>query len=241
MKKQFVFFFVFLFFTQWANSQSSDLEKYGIGFLIPEKGAQELCINFPAAVFDLYDTPGGNKIGTLYKKNFANLMYSLQKNAASFRIRNEDMAEFQNKTFCLKYFEEKNGFLKVLANSTGRGFWISKKDLGYLRITTKSWFDFFVEKKESFYPSIDIGLNLREKHEAKSKKIALLKGDYYLVNLTGKTEGLWAEVIVKKYNFLPCKAKDINTLKPVSEQSGWIKIVDDSGTPNIWFHTHGCK
>ncbi len=222
-------------------SQNMNYQKFGIGYIAPDKDIAPLNINFPYAEFVLYDRPNGNKIGKIYKKDWLNLVYSFTTNNKIFRIKNEDMVEFTGKAYCMKYFEAKDNFLKVMVNSHSGGCWISMKELAYLRIVYQSWSDYIQSKKEGFYPAVDIGLNLREKPDAKSKKVDLMKGDEYLITLSGQMDGLWAEVNVKKYGSRPCKVKDVSQMKPLRELKGWIKAVDDAGIPNIWFHTEGCE
>jgi len=241
MKRLVVILFVFLYALPDTVAQNENYSKYGIGYLVAEKGLQASSINFPNASFDLFSASGGKKAGTIYKKDFINLMYQASAGTSAFRVKNEDMAEFPGKTFCLKYFEQKDGFLKILVNSTGKGYWLSVKELKYLRISSISWFEYFVKQKGDFFPAIDIGLNLREKPNAESKKIALLKGDHFIIRLTGNTDGLWAEAEVRKYGTRPCKSADVASLTPDAIMKGWVKILDDTGVPNIWFHINGCE
>ncbi|HNW70012.1 MAG TPA: hypothetical protein PKI01_06395 [Bacteroidales bacterium] len=240
MKKHFIILFVFWCALSDTMAQKENYARFGIGYLVAEKGLQAYAINFPNAAFDLFSAPGSKKVGTIYKKDFINLMYQVNTGTSAFRVKNEDLAEFPGKSFCLKYFEQEDGFLKILVNSTGKGYWIMEKELKYLRINSQSWFEYFVKQKGDYFPVIDIGLNLREKPKAESKKIALLKGDCFMIRLTGTIEGFWAEAEVKKYAARPCKSADLSSLSPDVVMNGWIKILDDSGVPNIWFHVNGC-
>ena len=240
MKKHIIILFVFLCVLSDALAQKENYAKFGLGYLVAEKGLQEFSINFPNASFDLFVAPNGKKAGTIYKKDFINIMYQVNNGTSAFRVKNEDMVEFPDKTYCLKYFEQQNGFLKILVNSTGKGYWISEKELKYLRIISISWIEYFVKQKGNYYPAIEIGLNLREKPKTESKKIALLKGDYFIIRLNGNIEGFWAEAEVKKYAMRPCKSANPASLKPDAVMNGWVKILDDSGVPNIWFHVNEC-
>ncbi|MEI6122490.1 MAG: hypothetical protein WCQ95_02565 [Bacteroidota bacterium] len=220
-------------------AQNPNYQKYGMGYLVPEKGMTALNINFPNANFMLMNQPQGKKIGTIYKKDWLNLMYNIGNK--SLRVRNEDLVEFAAKAYCLKYFEIKNNCVKVLVNSIRGGCWISIKELGYLRISYKNWSDYFIAQKQGFYPIVDVGLNLREQPDAKSKKVELLKGNCFRINLTGTMLGLWAQVEVEKFDTPPCKAKDAAQMKPQRQHNGWIKIIDEAGIPNIWFYVNGCQ
>ena len=70
----------------------------------------------------------------------------------------------------------------------------------------------------------------------RSEKIVTMKGETFLIKLTGKTNGNWAEVKVSEMDIPPCDgdAHEVNTY------SGWIKAIDDKGFPNIWYNVVGC-
>lgn len=48
------------------------------------------------------------------------------------------------------------------------------------------------------------------------------------MKMTGKTKSKWAEVEVRIYNSY-CKNKEL-----VRTVIGWVKVIDDSGVPNIF-------
>lgn len=214
---------------------------WGNGIVVPEKGIQELHINMPFASFDLFDAPSGKKSGTIFMKNSLNLKFSVDSKMIVCNVKMEDLAEVAAAGWCLKYYNEQGDFLQILVQSTGNGMWISKTELNYLHLKPTDWRGFLLTKKTGFYPNVDIGLNLRQEPDAASKKIVLMKGDHYLIDLSGETDGPWAEAVVKKYSSRPCKAKNPQDLKATETWQGWIKIIDDKGFPNIWFYPGGCR
>jgi hypothetical protein len=227
-----------LIFIGHISAQNSG---WGSGIIIPEKGIQPMHINMPLASFELFDTPGGEKAGAIFMKNSVNIVYSLERKMIVCRVKNEDLIEVVAAGWCLKYYEEQGDFIKILVQSTDNGMWISKTELNYLHMKPETWLNFMLAKKTGFYPNIDIGLNLRQEPDAGSKKIVLMKGDHYLIDLDGETEGAWAKATVKKYNTRPCKSISTDNLNVLETYHGWLKIVDDKGFPNIWFYTRGCK
>ncbi|MEI6764231.1 MAG: hypothetical protein WCM76_01240 [Bacteroidota bacterium] len=234
----FLFILPALIFIGHVTAQNSG---WGSGIIIPEKGIQTMHINMPLASFGLFDTPGGKKAGTIFMKNSVNVVYSLEQKMIVCRVKDEDLAEVAAAGWCLKYYGEQGDFVKILVQSTGIGLWISKTELNYLHLKPETWLDFMLAKKTGFYPNIDIGLNLRLEPDAGSKKIVLMKGDHYLIDLDGETDGAWAKATVKKYSTRPCKAASSDNLSAQETLHGWIKIVDDKGFPNIWFYPRGCE
>lgn len=223
-----------------ACAQEGPFTSSGTGIIFPEKGVMERAINFPLAQIELLDAPGGHKIGFIFKKNSLNLMYQVVGNEAPFRVKDKDLAELAPLGFCLKIFAAEKNFVRVLVNSTGRGCWISLDELGYLRYSAKDWMTWMSSQKCLFYPMVDVGVNLRSAPDAQSTKLALLKGLSYGITLSGKTEGYWAEVSAARYASAPCKNPS-SVANPLETQTGWLKILDDAGTPNIWCFPRGCQ
>jgi hypothetical protein len=242
MKKSIIILLVFFVLLGIENTlaQEGPFPSSGIGILAPEKGINSMYYNFPLAEIILYNTPDGANAGIIIKKNSLNIIYKLNDQPLAFRVNEKDIAEIEFAGFCLKYFEQQGNFVKVLVNSTIKGYWISLAELQYLRYKSISWMDVFSFKKKFFYSQVDVGVNLRSEPDQKSRKIMLLKGNHYAIMLTGEIDGLWAEVIVGHYSKPPCEQNDQGG-KPTEEWNGWIKVIDDAGYPNIWFYPRGCK
>ncbi len=239
--KKIVFLIIgFLMFVYQGTAQEGPYLSSGIGVICPEKGINTRTLNFPQAPIELLDAAGGKKVGFIIKKNSLNIMYQLDGNGFPYRVADKDLAEMTPLGYCLKIFQREGDFVKVLVNSTGRGYWISLKELGYLRFNSICWIDWMKTQKVIFAPMVDVGINLRVSADAESRKIALLKGPLYGIVLTGNTEGSWAEATVSRYSTNPCKSSGL-TPKAIETQSGWLKVIDDGGMPNIWYFPRGCN
>ena len=237
MKKIILFLVLSVLFGR-LDAQPDFMKEFGIGFLAPEGGAGQLRINFPYARFDLFMKPGGPSVGKIYKKDLLNLMYCFGSSGSEFRTAEADIVCLPGKAYCLKVYGEESGYYKVLLNSTGAGYWISAKELGYLRYNCLRWEAFFPASKMAFYPVAFPGLNLREGPKQESKKLSLMKGKNWVITFTGEITGLWCACKAVRYGSIPCGGSAPG--KPLEEYSGWIKISDDTGFPNIWFHEKDC-
>jgi hypothetical protein len=239
MKKIVVFCFLMVALLG-VEAQEGPVPSSGIGIIFPEKNINERCLNFPLARIELFDAPGGEKAGFITKKNSLNLMYQVAAQNFPFRVQDKDLAELAPLAYCLKIFAREGDFVKVLVNSTKNGYWISLKEIGYLRFSAMLWIDWMKTQKGLFYPMVDMGINLRSAANPQSNKLALLKGPLFAIQLTGKTEGSWAEVTASRYASPPCKNTGSNAA-PIETKSGWLKVLDDAGMPNIWFYPRGCR
>lgn len=87
-----------------------------------------------------------------------------------------------------------------------------------------------------FPESLNIKMNLRAKPEASSELLAQLSDDRFFITPSGKSHGLWVEVKVVQYEDAYCSGND--TI--VGNWTGWVKLLDDKGHPNLWYYTRGC-
>ncbi len=80
-------------------------------------------------------------------------------------------------------------------------------------------------------------LNLREKPNIKSNKIACLQSnswrdDSYIKIDIKSDANKWFFVIVRKYQY---KDENDSCGTLIETKRGWLKALDDNGFPNIWF------
>jgi hypothetical protein len=221
------------------RAQEGPFASSGMGFIYPEKGVREWTLNFPLAKIELFDGPSGKSVGSIIKKNSLNILYQINAKGFPYRVADKDLVELLPHGYCLKFFEIRDNFVKVLVNSTGRGYWISLKEMAYLRYKSMNWVTWMKSSKEVFYPMVDVGINLRSAPDQKSNKVELLKGNHYAITLSGNTEGSWAEASVSYYAVPPCKGNQKVAASKVMQ--GWIKVIDDAGMPNIWYYPQGCR
>ena len=97
------------------------------------------------------------------------------------------------------------------------------------------WKECFLKRNTGFFAP-ETGLNLRSGPGIHNSKIVTLRGDSYSITLTGKLNGLWAEVEVELWEGNCCE----EDCKVINNYKGWIKLLDNKGYPNVWFYTRGC-
>jgi len=149
-------------------------------------------------------------------------------------VNREDWIEVTDGGACLKYYQQRGSYFLILIHSSWQGFWISSSELEKVNFYVIDWMSFLLAEKTGFYPATEKGLVLREEPNPKSKGVIWVKNVNYLITLSGKTEGQWAEVKVTWPRFGLGEKKEA---KPQTYYKGWIKILDDKGYPNIWFYT----
>ncbi|MDX2249743.1 MAG: SH3 domain-containing protein [Bacteroidia bacterium] len=230
-----------------AGEWDTDPNLWGIGVVTAGDSANVLSENTPLMLpfsvdFPIYASPNGPVIGTLQtpgEKNYPSgrsFFRHADSNARTlFDLR--DGREIAYDAAGLIYYEEKDGFLRVLHHTLQKPAWIKISNLHEYHLKPVLWMDFILQYGPSlFHPHDSIGLNLRKSPSTSGEKITSIKGDLYMVKFTGKREGLWAEVEVTLYDIHPCEGD----AQEQNKWSGWIKLMDDKGFPNIWFYTGGC-
>ncbi len=105
-----------------------------------------------------------------------------------------------------------------------------------------NWQDFLIENKDKFlgYYANKPGLNLRSEPLKSAKVLKTLRGDLFEIKLQKEAQGNWNKVKVIKYQEHPCKGNLTNEKNIEYILEGWIKTIDDSGTPNVWYYARGC-
>jgi hypothetical protein len=233
--KNFVILFLsaLLAIPSYLSAQEGPQASSGIGIIAIPKNIRPLTVNFPMTRIELFSA-SGEHAGVLFRRDIMNLMYLAEGSSAAYRISNSDMAEIKLSGFCLKVYERRGDYVKVLAHTAAPGYWLALSELDFLGFKAVSWMDVLLAKSTQLYIAVDVGINLRAEPDQKSKKIILVKGRKYLINLTGKTSGMWAEAQVFRHN-KHMTAGNLPDAKPLEEWTGWMKIIDDAGYPNLWF------
>jgi len=210
---------------------------WGIGIIGPAKAEM---ISFPEKAIWLYDSPAGRRKYVIWKAREDQVAFGPKKGIIVGIVNPNDWIEVTYEGVCLKYYRQKDEYIQILIHYSPKGFWISAKELQKVGFNIVDWKSFLLAGKSGYYPAVaEKGLILREEPSIESAGIISLEfegPEDYMITLTGKTEGLWAEVNVTTNGFYPCgdaKVKKRN-------YSGWVKLLDDKGFPNIWFYTRGC-
>ncbi len=143
------------------------------------------------------------------------------------------MIEITYEGSVLKYYEEKEGFVCVLVHSTDKGVWIKKEDIFQHSFSAMQWLEFLKLQKEFVYESNSVVL--RQNPDLKSQEIIKISGGRFLILLSGKTDGIWAEAEVEEYDkdYYAGDAQIIRRFK------GWIQAIDEQKKHAVWFYTRG--
>ncbi|WP_375578685.1 SH3 domain-containing protein [Marivirga tractuosa] len=207
------------------------------GLIMPSEDFEECCIYIPKSGLSIYESPDSEIVGklTLGSPDNSNDVYS-----ATIKIGNtQEKIEFSNlhmvgyEVFALIYIDRVHQFLKIK-----RGYWLSMDELKSKGLLTTSWMDYLIAKENimGWYAN-DPGLNLRAEPNVKAKIIETLKGDLWEITPTNEVQGLWCKVKVKEYKNHPCSGEDDQIIR---ELIGWVKLLADDQTPNVWNYAKGC-
>lgn len=118
------------------------------------------------------------------------------------------------------------------------GYWLSVKELQSKGLMLTTWMDYLVKTKNvlGWYAN-DPGLNLRAEPTTNARILATLKGNLWEITPTNETEGLWCKVVVKQYRKHPCSGESDLVIQTLT---GWVKLLSDEQTPNVWNYGKGC-
>jgi len=244
MKSSFVI--TLLFLTSFGFSQT-----HQNGLIIPKDFNLDsfnsyCCVFAPKDGFSIYDTPNGNNIGKIIQKkgeHELNDMFAIKLsngNNPIYRNFDKGLSEVGYEILVMSFFKAKDGFVKVFDKKSS--YWLKVSEIEQQGFKVSNWQDFLVanNKKLLGYYAKKPGLNLRESPTKEAKVLKTLRGNLFEIQLQPKSQGNWNKVKVIKYQEHPCKGnltKDEN-IEYILE--GWIKTIDDSGTPNIWYYPRGC-
>jgi hypothetical protein len=212
----------------------------------------------------VYTEPGGKKIGTIrrfldkddFHCEFIDKKYAIE-NTGNDRV-------WVGNYFLpvLKVFKNKqNRYFNVLQNGLKGGLWIDKADIDKSGRKYFSYHSVLLGKKEDLpeelkdmIMSSDIGvnlagscLNLRSRASSDSSIIKCIPPNIFSSSENPNRgykkieiknyQGNWA--LVDAIYYMPDPEHDESgegcVFKEISRTSGWIKVIDESGFPNIWF------
>lgn len=92
-----------------------------------------------------------------------------------------------------------------------------------------------IEKDTEWYAN-EPGLNLRTGPSTNFEITATLKGDLWGISPTKETKGNWCKVTATHYREHPCLGGDNLVIETLT---GWIKLISDEQTPNVWNNGKG--
>jgi hypothetical protein len=205
---------------------------------------------------DVYDHTFVKKIGTLHKED--SYLYLFDNANKKSNFSHDDIEWIGHYVLqLLKYRScSRSDFINVLWKSAPNKYYIKKKDLIALNVKPQTYKEFLFsdtlcDRVNSFKSTATLGvnltkncLNLREGPSTQSKKIRCVPGNDWdngeLVELKILDhEGNWAKVVVITYKILEndknIEGPDDCNFSEKNRQYGWVKAIDDTGFPNIWF------
>lgn len=224
-------------------------EDWGIGgYLIPDK--------FEANIYK--DTSG-----LLYGKFKTSNSYLRLKDihGKGLNITYGDIewiGHYSNELIKVKECENSN-FVKVLWKTSNSNLYMNKKEIEdkgakFYHYKSLLFKDEIPSKIEGFYDWVNIGiniekscLNLRKEPSVKAKKILCIPGNdwenisYWTHLEILEDKGDWAKVEYTEQHphlFEDESGEDCGFIEK-NRQIGWVKAIDKSGFPNIWFSVTG--
>lgn len=240
--------FYSLFFL--LSSQSSQAQELQNGLILPkaENTKVTCCIFVPQQGFTVYNEPNGISRGKITgripnnanAKEIFNIYFIANGNQNPLPIATNYLQEVDYETWALTYVERKNGFVRVLNKETA--YWLSEVEIAEQGFKITEWQQFLMEKSGSVlgYYAKKPGLNIRTAPMVAKNKIMTLYGDLHEITLTDEYKGLWNKVTVIIRKEHPCNSSLPEEENITEELEGWVKLIDDSGTPNVWFYVRGC-
>jgi len=210
-------------------------QEFSMGLIMPDKEFDLCCVYIPNSGLKVYDQPNGNPQGRIYlgESDSNNEFYEahIKINGVNKSLEGTNFKMVGYEVMALEFIDLKSGYV-MLNNS----YWIAIEELKSKHLKLTSWMDYVITKKTEWYANKP-GLNLREGPSTNYNKIITLKGDLFGITMTNETNGEWCKVNVNKYQNHPCNS-DENII--LNTYSGWIKLISEEGTPNIWNYAKGC-
>ena len=236
-----------LFFSIHTRTLSQELQH---GLIMPETAEREgiCCIYTPREGFHVYARPGGTPFGILTRnpdtnndfESYYNIFFVDGQNGKAEQLEIDPFREIGNKIWALTYFERRNGFVRIY--TTERNFWLSEQEITRKDFKLTGWQEFLVDNSgylTGFFAESP-GLNLRISPDTDSEVIMPLRGVTNQILPTREHSGPWTKVKVIIHKENPCKTQLSKENNIQEELEGWIKIVGDDGSPNVWYYPRGC-
>lgn len=232
---------VFIFSILLLLASQVKAEQYPAGVILPLESASydEYPIRFPLFGLHLYEKPqSDSSIGCLALENvgpeaqgYRRLMLETDKEQKELPY--EYVEEVGYEVSAVKFQAAENGFIQIMD-----GIWVEIEELIGNGFNNTSWMEFLIQESGNVlgYFANDPGLNIRTGPSTTFEKILTIHGDRMQIDLTEEVEGLWNKVSVTVHDIDPCEGEQ----KVKKRLEGWVKLLDDDGTPNISWYSRGC-
>lgn len=203
------------------------------GLIMPNSTGtfESCCIYIPPSGLLAYDRPNGKQIAKIESGpsqtngEFHNAFITTGK--SSTELTGTNLYEVGDELFAVVYVDKQDDFLKL-----DNGYWLSEKELISKGLMLMTWMDYLIQEDDvlGWYANHP-ALNLRSEPTPSAEILATLKGDLWEITPTNETKGLWCKVTVKQYRNHPCSGETVIVIRTLT---GWIKILSDEQTPNVW-------
>lgn len=216
--------------------------------------AQEYGVQFPTVPIPVFAAPDKAAHGRVVHPPDARWSLVLERDApmgtdvVEIAYESRGDGEFVSCAYaksCLKVYQCDGDFVRVLRSVDGVGVWIRVTDLHQVGYLPMGYADWLVGEQDSLaaLQLPERGITVREQPGFSSQKLVTIPSRQafnFSLDFTGRINGLWAEVDV-------CYHRDrceMPTKDPLYADghcfSGWVKILDQQGFPNLWYNTEGC-
>ena len=205
------------------------------GLVMPDDGFNVCCYFIPISGLKIYEQPNEHAVGELSlgtpdnNDEIYSASIEINNEKKSFGYPNFQMVGYEVMAMIFK--DGQSNFVQLQ-----NGYWLDIDELTSKKLNLTSWMEYIIEKDTEWYAN-NPGLYLREKPSTKSKILATLKGDLWGISTTDETKGNWCKVTVTNYRKHPCSGED-NLI--ISTYAGWVKLISDEQTPNVWNYGKGC-
>jgi hypothetical protein len=240
--KIFKYFFVFFFLLSAMLQAQTMLNTRGLLMPIENDSIYSekyCCILLPQEGFRLYDKPHGKRTGTLIRKNDEYSAYLLDDKKQT-KLELETFACVGYEILAIEYIGISDGFVKILYNNGE--YWLSLEEIQISGFKVIPWMDFLIQESHRVlgYYANEPGLRLRKTPDTNGEIIGSARGDLYKIELSNEVQGNWCKVTVIKYHVHPCFTNLPEEEIIEYKIEGWMKVIDDNGTPNLWHYAKGC-
>lgn len=202
---------------------------------MPVEGFDVCCHFIPLSGLKVYQEPNGASVGELLPgtpdQNQEIYSAYIQTNDGKSEFGYPNLYMVGYEIMAMTFEDAQSRFVKL-----PNGYWLSEEELSAKKLKLTSWLEYIIEKDTEWYAH-DSGLNLREEPSTISKIIRTLKGNLWGIRPSSETKGNWCKVTVTHYRKHPCSGED-NLI--IETFTGWIKLLSDEHTPNVWYYGKGC-
>ena len=216
---------------------------YQNGLLLPVNPdkvapASAFTVYLPKGGFPAYDAPNGKQIGRIdFATHEGNVSFIGATPQSEITADPKYFEQISYSKSALVYNAHKQGFVKVLGK-----YWLKASDVKQRGFKVDNWQNFLNANAGKLlgYYAKGAGLNLRSAPSIKGKRIKTLKGELMQITPLNINQGMWTKVKVHKLKKTPCETNMSKAQNTEYTLTGWVKILDNDGTPNVWFYPKGC-